>query len=48
VFKVDRPIDNRFNPVEHMPRGRAYVIREEDGRRGLDVMSWDVLGSGAA
>jgi putative SOS response-associated peptidase YedK len=48
VFGVDRPMDNRFNPVELMPRGRAYVIREEDGRRGLDIMSWDVLGGGAA
>ncbi|MFS0738195.1 SOS response-associated peptidase family protein [Sphingomonas sp. 1P06PA] len=45
---TDRPMDNRFNPVELVPRGRAYVIREEDGRRGLDVMSWDLLGKGAA
>ncbi|WP_277970997.1 SOS response-associated peptidase family protein [Sphingomonas echinoides] len=47
-FGVDRPMDNRFNPVELMPRGRAYVIREQDGRRALDIMAWDVLGGAAA
>ena len=35
------------DPVELVPRGRAYVLREERGRRGLDVMSWDVLGGQA-
>lgn len=35
------------DPVELTPRGRAYVLREERGRRGLDVMSWDVLGGQA-
>lgn len=47
-FLTERPRDNRFNPVELMPKGRAYVVREEDGRRGLDVMTWDVLGGQAA
>lgn len=48
VFEPERPLDNRFNPRELMPRGRAYVVREEDGRRGLDIMAWDVLGGAAA
>lgn len=39
-----KPMDNRFNPVELRPKGRAYVVREEGGKRGLDAMSWDVLG----
>jgi putative SOS response-associated peptidase YedK len=37
-----KPMDNRFNPVELRPKGRAYVVREEGGSRGLDVMEWDV------
>ena len=37
-----RPMDNRFNPTELYPKSRAYVIREQDGARGLDVMQWDV------
>jgi putative SOS response-associated peptidase YedK len=45
---TDKPMDNRFNPVELVPRGRAYVIRREAGANGLDVMSWDLLGNGAA
>ena len=45
---TDKPMDNRFNPVELRPKGRAYVIREQDGKRGIDVMGWDVLGGGAA
>ena len=36
------------DPVELAPRSKAYVVRREDGRRVLDVMSWDVLGGGAA
>ncbi|MET3762624.1 SOS response-associated peptidase family protein [Sphingomonas sp. UYEF23] len=48
VFEPERPLDNRFNPRELMPRGRAYVVREEAGRRGLDIMAWDVLGGAAA
>lgn len=42
-----KPMDNRFDPKELRPRGRAFVIRQEDGRRGTDVMGWDVLGGGA-
>jgi putative SOS response-associated peptidase YedK len=38
-----KPMDNRFDPVELRPFGRAYVVREEGGARGLDVMEWDVL-----
>jgi putative SOS response-associated peptidase YedK len=45
---TDKPADNRFNPAELVPRGRAYVIRREAGAKGLDVMSWDLLGNGAA
>jgi putative SOS response-associated peptidase YedK len=44
---TEKPRDNRFNPVELYPKSRAYVIREEHGERGIDVMSWDVLGAGA-
>lgn len=44
----ERPRDNRFDPRELRPRGRAYVIREQDGERAWDVMSWDVLGGQAA
>ena len=47
LWASEKPLDNRFNPVELTPRSRAYVIREEAGRRLLDVMSWDVLGGGA-
>lgn len=42
-----KPMDNRFDPVELHPKARAYVVREEGGRRGVDVMSWDVLGGQA-
>ena len=45
---VERPRDNRFNPKELRPKGRAYVIREQDGERGWDVMTWDALGGQAA
>ena len=38
-----RPMDNRFNPVELYPKARTYVVREEAGERGIDVMAWDVL-----
>ena len=48
VWGIDRPVDNRFNPRELTPRSRAYVVRENDRGRGLDIMSWDVLGGGAA
>jgi len=43
----ERPRDNRFNPKELRPKGRAYVIREQDGERAWDVMAWDVLGGAA-
>ncbi len=42
-----KPMDNRFNPVELYPKSRAYVVREQDGRRGVDTMMWDVLGGAA-
>jgi putative SOS response-associated peptidase YedK len=44
----ERPRDNRFDPRELRPKGRAYVIREQDGERAWDVMEWDVLGGQAA
>ena len=44
----DRPRDNRCDPKELRPKGRAYVIREQDGERAWDLMEWDVLGSGAS
>lgn len=44
LWSSERPRDNRFNPVELVPRSRAYVVRAEGGQRLLDVMSWDVLG----
>jgi putative SOS response-associated peptidase YedK len=43
----ERPRDNRFDPVELRPKSRNYVVREQDGRRAWDVMSWDVLGGQA-
>lgn len=45
---TERPRDNRFDPQELRPKGRAYVIREEAGERSWDIMSWDVLGGKAA
>ncbi len=44
---AEKPRDNRFDPRELRPKSRAYVVREQDGKRGLDVMGWDVLGGGA-
>lgn len=41
---AERPMDNRFNPQELVPRGRAWVIRLDDRGLGIDVMGWDVLG----
>jgi putative SOS response-associated peptidase YedK len=40
---VERPRDNRFNPQELVPRGRAWIVRENDHGRGIDTMPWDVL-----
>lgn len=44
TWLAPRPMDNRFDPAELRPLGRAYVIREEGGKRGIDIMKWDVLG----
>ncbi|MBB4155296.1 putative SOS response-associated peptidase YedK [Sphingomonas jinjuensis] len=44
---TDKPRDNRFDPKELRPKSRAYVVREQGGARGIDVMGWDVLGGGA-
>jgi len=44
---ADRPSDNRFQPDELRPSGRAYVIREDERGRGIDIMGWDVLGGAA-
>ena len=46
-YLTERPRDNWFDPVELMPKSRAYVVREENGRRGIDIMTWDVFGGGA-
>jgi putative SOS response-associated peptidase YedK len=43
----ERPRDNRFNPRELRPKSRNYIIREQDGERAWDVMTWDVLGGKA-
>lgn len=48
LWSTERPMDNRFNPRELMPKGRAYIVREEAGERGVDIMSWDVLGGQAS
>jgi putative SOS response-associated peptidase YedK len=42
-WQADRPMDNRFDPRELAPTARAWILREEGGRLGLDVMAWDVL-----
>lgn len=48
TWAADRPMDNRFNPVELAPRGRAWIVRRnERGAPGIDVMAWDVLGGQA-
>jgi len=44
LFPAERPMDNRFNPVELFPKSRTYVVRETGGQRIADVMHWDVLG----
>ncbi len=44
----DRPRDNRLDSQELRPKGRAYVVRELNGVRGWDVLSWDVLGGKGA
>ena len=44
----ERPRYNRFNPTELRPKSRNYVVREQEGDRFWDVMTWDVLGGQAA
>lgn len=44
---AERPMDNRFNPAELTPLSRAYVVRQNDRGRGVDIMAWDVLGGAA-
>ena len=41
---ADHPMDNRFNPQELVPFGRAWVVWENDRGRGVDVMNRVVLG----
>lgn len=43
----ERPRGNRFDPGELRPKNRSYVIREQNGERPWDVMTWDVLGGQA-
>jgi putative SOS response-associated peptidase YedK len=38
-----RPMDNRFHPQELVPRSRAWIVRQDNRGRGVDVMAWDVL-----
>ena len=47
-WSTPRPMDNRFNPQELVPRGRAWIVRQEKDKIGIDVMAWDVLGGAAA
>lgn len=44
----ERPLDNRFDPRELRPKSRNYVIREHEGERAWDIMTWDVLGGQAS
>lgn len=44
---ADKPMDNRFNPREMVPKGRNWIMRQDDRGKGLDVMAWDVLAGGA-
>lgn len=41
-------MDNRFNPKELYPKSRAYVVREQGGQLGPDVMHWDVTAGQAS
>lgn len=43
-----RARDNQCHPEELRPKGRNYVIREEEGKQFWDVMTLDVLGDQAA
>lgn len=44
----ERPRENSWDPRELRPGSRNYVVREQDGERAWDVMTWDVLGGQAA
>ncbi len=46
-WATPRPMDNRFNPTELFPVARSWIIREQDGKRDVDVGVWDVLGGQA-
>lgn len=35
------------DPQELFPKSKAFVVREDGGKRAVDVMIWDVLGGGA-
>lgn len=43
-WPVRRPSSNRANPKELVPRGQAYVVRQEANGRRVEAMGWDVLG----
>jgi putative SOS response-associated peptidase YedK len=45
---ADRPMDNRFVPEELRPLSRNWVVRNDVRGRGVDVMTWDVLGGQAS
>lgn len=45
---TERPRDDRFDPHELWPWGRNYVVREHNGERAWDVMTWDLLRGEAA
>jgi putative SOS response-associated peptidase YedK len=47
-WMAERPMDNRFNPQELYPNARSWAVRANDRGRGVDVMTWDVLGGAAA
>ena len=36
------------DPHELFPKSKAFVVREERGRRAVDIMAWDVLAGAAA
>jgi putative SOS response-associated peptidase YedK len=44
----ERPRHNLSDPRELRLKSRNYIVREQDGERAWDVMSWDVLGGQAA
>jgi putative SOS response-associated peptidase YedK len=43
-WPVRRPTSNRADPKELVPRGQAYVVRQENEGRIVEAMGWDVLG----